>query len=193
MSRDISALLSRNSDEWATPQILADDLGKTHNIAVDVACRSINAKFPIALAIDKEIDGLKFPWHEIPAIVDGAASFCNPPHSTIEQWIQKSIDESDYGVRSVMLIPASTGTDHWHDLVLPNAVEIQEVRHRISFFGKIKIKGQPKDLPADQIQYKMGYAPATFDSAIVIFDASRPRINGRPLRTEYIQPKDRIK
>jgi len=128
MSRDISALLSRNSDEWATPQILADDLGKTHNIAVDVACRSINAKFPIALAIDKGIDGLKFAWHEIPAIIDGAASFCNPPHSTIEQWIQKSIDESDYGVRSVMLIPASTGTDHWHDLVLPNAVEIQERR-----------------------------------------------------------------
>jgi hypothetical protein len=189
--KDATITFSHNSDEWCTPKDLCEDLGATHNIVADVACRSTNAKYPIALAIDKGVDGLRFPWHEIPALSEGAAAFCNPPHSTIDQWIQKSIEESDFETRVIMLIPASTGTDHWHDLVLPNAVEIQEVKHRISFFGKIKIKGQSKDLPKDQVQYKMGYAPATFDSAIVIFDQSRPRAGGRPLRTEYIQPKER--
>jgi hypothetical protein len=188
---DISILFSKNSDEWGTPPDLATDLGTTHGITVDVACRSTNAKYPIALAIDKGIDGLKFPWHEIPSIQNGNAAFCNPPHSTIVQWITKVIDESDEGVKTVMLIPASTGTDHWHNLVLPNAVEIQEVKHRISFYGRIKIPNQPKDMPKEDIKYKMGYAPATFDSAIVIFDRSRPRIGGKPLRTEYIQPKER--
>lgn len=193
-NKDISVLFSRASDEWATPRDILKDLGTTHDIAVDVACRSVNRGFPVALAIDKGIDGLKFPWHEIPSVKnDNKAVFCNPPHSQIVDWIEKVIAESDEGVRGIMLIPASTGTDHWHDLVLPNAYEIQEVLHRIYFWGKIKIPNQPKNTPKDQIKYTLGYAPATFDSAVVIFDKSKPRLGGKPLRTEYIQPKDREK
>jgi hypothetical protein len=191
LGRDISALLSKNSDEWSTPEDITNDLGVTHGLGMDVACRSHNAKFPVALAIDIGLDGLKVPWNQTKAVKDGLGAFCNPPHSNIVEWIKKSIIESRHDVKVVMLIPASTGTDHWHNLIIPNAVEIQEVKHRISFYGKIKMPDQPKDLPKDQIQYKMGYAPSTFDSAVVIFDNSRPRVGNRPLRTEYIQPKDR--
>jgi hypothetical protein len=191
---DISILFSRNSDEWGTPPDICKDLGEAHNIKVDVACNTVNAKYPVALARDAGIDGLCVPWHEIKAVKEGYACFCNPPHSTLSKWVEKAIMEARADVRTVMLIPASTGTDHWHNLVLPNAVEIQEVKHRISFFGKVKLPKQPKDLPKEQIQYKMDYAPATFDSAILIFDNSRPRTpQGRPWRTEYIQPKDRKK
>lgn len=184
---------SHNSDEWETPADIIADLVASEGIAVDTACNSKNMKLPVGLCIDQGVDGLVFPWHQIPVLKDGGAAFCNPPHSKIVKWIEKCIGESRRGVKVVMLIPASTGTKHWHHLILPFAVEIKEVEGRICFKGRIKSPGQPKDLPKDEIKYKIGTAPATFDSAIVTFDISRPRVNGGPLRTEYVQPKDRKK
>jgi phage N-6-adenine-methyltransferase len=182
------ALFSHNSDEWSTPADLFLDLQQTHNIQVDTACRSENAKCKNALMIDRGIDGLKFPWHEIPSLQQGASSFCNPPHSTIDEWIDKNIDESKQGVRAVMLIPANIDVDWWHLKVIKNAAEIYEVWHRVHFYGKIKVPKQPKDTPKDQIKYMMGTAPSPFASAIVVFDTSVPR---NKERKEYIQMRDR--
>jgi site-specific DNA-methyltransferase (adenine-specific) len=191
--KDISVLFSKASDNWETPKDIIEDLIATEGIAVDTACTTQNARLPVALAIDMGLNGLTIPWYRIPVLRNGGSAFCNPPHSQIIQWITKAVEESRKGVKVVMLIQANTDTDHWHDLVLPNAAEIKEVKHRIHFRGRIKVPKQPKDLPKDQIQYAIGVAPAPFASAIVIFDTSMPRVGGRPLRTEYIQPKERKK
>jgi phage N-6-adenine-methyltransferase len=182
------ALFSHNSDEWETPKILFQDLQQTHNIQVDTACRSTNAKCKMALTIDRGIDGLKFPWHEIPVLQKGASAFTNPPHSTVDEWIAKAIDESREGIKVVMLIPANIDTSWWHSLVRPCAAEIYEVLHRVHFYGRIKVPKQPKDTPKDQIKYEMGTAPAPFASAIVVFDTSVPR---NVERKQYVQVRDR--
>jgi phage N-6-adenine-methyltransferase len=179
------ALFSRASDEWETPPDIFNDLNAEFNFTLDPACRSDNAKCAMKCAIDKGVDGLTTSWSQF-----SKSAFVNPPHSRITKWIEKSIIESAGGCQVVMLIPCATGNGWWHDLVLPNAYEIREVRGRIHFKGRIKKPGQ-KGVPKEKAVYIIGIAPGTFDSAIVIFNGRQE--NGKPRRTEYIQPKHRSK
>jgi len=52
-----------------------------------------------------------------------------------EAFILKAVEESKKGKTCVMLLPVSTSTKIFHDVILPNKKEIRFLRGRVSFLG----------------------------------------------------------
>ena len=109
-----------HSDHWSTPDYFYNELDKEFHFDFD----------PCPLNHDvKTWDGLKIEW--------GDRCFCNPPYS-IElktKFIHKAIGESKKGSLVVMLLPVSTSTKLFHDIIKPNAKEIRFIKGRIKFCG----------------------------------------------------------
>ena len=126
-------------DNWATPPEVYDKLNDEFSFDFD----------PCPLfAIDNNFDGLVVDW--------GKSNFINPPYSrkSKEAFIRKAYEESLKGKVCVMLLPVSTSTIIFHEVIYPNA-EIRFVRKRINFLAD----GKQND------KYKSGQ----MDSMIVIF------------------------
>lgn len=106
-----------NNDDWSTPSYFYDKLNEEFNFDFDPC--PLNATF----------DGLDVNW--------GRVNFINPPYSRKlkEAFVAKAISESKKGKTCVMLLPVSTSTKLYHDVILPNAKEIRFVRRRIKFEG----------------------------------------------------------
>lgn len=68
----------------------------------------------------------------------GGVNFINPPYSRKlkEAFIKKALKESEKGKVCVLLLPVSTSTVIFHEIVLPNAKQIAFVRGRLSFEQK---------------------------------------------------------
>jgi phage N-6-adenine-methyltransferase len=116
-----------SSDEWSTPQDVVDVLsGWFGPFDLDPCCRPETAKAPAFFA--KGDDGLTQPWH--------GRVWVNPPYSDPRPWIEKAIQtvESGEARRVVMLLPCSTDTAWFHDLVIPHA-DIVFMRGRVRFLG----------------------------------------------------------
>lgn len=67
----------------------------------------------------------------------GGSNYVNPPYSRKlkEAFIRKAVAESRRGKLCVMLLPVSTSTAIFHDVVRPNADEIRFLRGRVAFIG----------------------------------------------------------
>ncbi len=106
-----------HKDDWATPKDLYDRLNAEFNFDHD----------PCPLNSKK--DGLKGNW--------GKSNFINPPYSRKlkEAFIQKAFEESKKGKLCVMLLPVSTSTKIFHEIIYPNA-EIRFLKGRVKFAGK---------------------------------------------------------
>ena len=83
----------------------------------------------------------------------------NPPYSrkAKEAFVKKAIEESLKGKLCVLLIPVSTGTKLFHEIILPANPIIEFVKGRLKFEG-LNNKGE------------LCNSPAMSDSMIVIFD-----------------------
>lgn len=117
------ALLSSQTDEWATPQDLFDELNGTFHFTLDPCATPENAK--CAKFYTKEQDGLKQDW-------GGEVIWCNPPYGReIGKWIQKCAEHR--GV-AVMLIPARTDTRWWHSYIGKNPdAHVYFIKGRLKF------------------------------------------------------------
>lgn len=136
-----------NNDDWATPKVLYDELDAEFHFDFDPC--PLNPTF----------NGLEVEW--------GQSNFVNPPYNRVDKpkFIQKAYDEWLKGKTCVLLIPASTSTAQFHDLIYPNA-EIRFIRGRVSFCGT-NSKGE-------YVTNKKGMG----DSMIAIFHStSKPRSN----------------
>lgn len=133
----------KHSDNWATPPYVYDILNKKYNFDFDPC--------PINHDLNKW-DGLKIDW--------GKSNFINPPYSQKlkEAFIKKAIEESKKNKICVMLLPVSTSTKVFHELILPNASNILFVKKRVRFIG-INTKGE-----------KVNNKAPMHDSMIVIFN-----------------------
>lgn len=131
-----------NSDNWKTPKAFYDKLDSEFHFDFDPCPYSEG---------EPVFDGLSVPW--------GRANFVNPPYSRKLKtaFVQKALEESRSGKRVVLLLPVSTSSALFHDVIKPNAKEIRFVRGRIAFEG-INTKGE-------LVKNKCG----TFDSMVVIF------------------------
>lgn len=112
-------------DDWKTPDDLYNKLNEEFNFDFD----------PCPLNHDLSLwDGLKIEW--------GESNFVNPPYSKKlkEAFINKAFEESKKGKKVVMLLPVSTSTKIFHDVILPNC-EIRFLRGRVKFEG-INTKGE---------------------------------------------------
>lgn len=114
-----------HKDNWETPVEFYKNLNKEFNFDFDPCPFRSN------------FDGLKIDW--------GNSNFVNPPYSRKlkEEFIRKSYQESLNGKTSVMLLPVSTSTKIFHEVILPNA-EIRFVKGRLKFKG-VNTKGDLVD------------------------------------------------
>lgn len=125
-----------SSDYWATPPEIVSCLESEFGaFDLDPCCRPETAKAR-KFFVEAD-DGLAQQWH--------GRVFLNPPYSNPAPWLQKAIEETETGRASlvVALLPVSTDTAWFHDLVKPHA-EIRFVRGRIRFYGW---KGTPIGSP----------------------------------------------
>ena len=115
-------------DNWATPKAFYDALDSEFHFDFDPCPLNSGEITP-----DK--DGLLIPW--------GKRNFINPPYSRKlkEAFIRRAVKEAKSGALCVMLLPVSTSTAIFHDVIRPNAKEIRFVRGRISFCG-VNTKGE---------------------------------------------------
>jgi hypothetical protein len=153
------------SDTWLTPADFYLKLAERFSFSDFDPC-------PPDCDLDK-FDGLKTTWAD--------RTFCNPPYSRKlkEHFILKALAESRQGKLVVLLLPASTGTMIFHEVILPYGT-VEFIRGRL-LFEVIDSKGNhvnpgkgwnshllkvPKDAP------KLNQ-PGQNDSMLVIFDSPR--------------------
>lgn len=106
-----------HKDHWATPQNFYDEINKEFNFTFDPC------------PLHSQFNGLNIEW--------GERNYVNPPYSRPlkDQFVRKSLEESKKGKLVVMLLPVSTSTKLFHEIIQPNAKEIRFIRGRISFEG----------------------------------------------------------
>lgn len=92
---------------------------------LDVAASKDNAKCASYFTV--EDDGLAQDW---PGVV-----WCNPPYSETALWVEKAVIEAKKGSTIVMLVPASTDVEWFHEHVYGKH-EVRFVRGRIKFEGQ---------------------------------------------------------
>lgn len=135
----------KHSDDWETPKDFLDKLSQEFG-GFDFDPCPINCT---------EFDGLKIEW--------GKRNFINPPYSRKlkEAFVVKAVNESRSGKLCVMLLPVSTSTKLFHDVIQPNAKEIRFIK------GRIKFKGT--NTRGEQVDHKIALARPMHDSMIVVF------------------------
>lgn len=136
-----TGLMSSQTDEWATPQHLFDELNAEFGFTLDVCADHWNHKTPVYF--DKETDGLNQTWSGV--------CWMNPPYGrTIKQWMAKAYEASLGGATVVCLVPARTDTAWWWDYAMKG--EVRFIRGRVKFVNR-----------------NGGGDSAPFPSAIVVF------------------------
>lgn len=130
-----------HKDDWETPRDFYEKLDEEFHFDFD----------PCPLNHDMSWDGLLIDW--------GKSNFINPPYSRglKEAFILKAVEESKKDKICVMLLPVSTSTNIFHEVILPNAKDIRFIKGRIKFRG-INSKG-------DYVEDKT----PMHDSMVVIF------------------------
>jgi site-specific DNA-methyltransferase (adenine-specific) len=120
-------LFSSEDMTWTTPQDFFDTLNKEFNFTLDPCCFKETAKCKKYYTPVE--DGLKQSW-------SNEVVFCNPPYgSEIKHWVKKSYEESKNDTTTiVMLIPARTDTQWFHDYIY-NKAEIRFIKGRLKFGG----------------------------------------------------------
>lgn len=109
--------IARNNsgDDWKTPDSFYKKLDDEFHFDFDPC--PYQASF----------DGLSVEW--------GGVNYVNPPYSRKlkEAFVIKALEESRKGKICVLLLPVSTSTALFHDVIKPNAKRIDFVRGRIKF------------------------------------------------------------
>lgn len=125
------------SDHWETPAPVVEALeAEFGRFDLDPCCRQESAKAPRYYT--PEADGLTNPWV--------GRVFLNPPYSKPAPWLEKAIAETSSGAAQLViaLLPASTDTRWFHDLVKGYA-EVRFLKGRIKFLGWMRTPiGSPK-------------------------------------------------
>lgn len=98
-------------------------------ISYDLAADDTNTKCPSGW-FDKVNDSLERDWHKLPGNL-----WLNPPYEKIEPWAFKCAEESRFGAKIFMLVPASIGSNWYRDYVEPYAYTLA-LNPRLSFDGK---------------------------------------------------------
>lgn len=137
----------KHSDNWETPRELYNKLNNEFDFDFDPCPICFDEVVPL------EKDGLLIEW--------GQRNFVNPPYSRKlkEAFVSKGIEEMKKGKLCVFLIPVSTSTKLFHNVILPNITEpIRFLKGRVKFIGYNTF--------GEKVTDKCGM----HDSMIVIFD-----------------------
>ena len=112
-----------NTDSWSTPIHIYDELNSEFNF---------DNFDPCPLNENPSFNGLDIEWAD--------STFCNPPYSKLKTtikngigWIEKAHLEAQKGKKIVLLIPARTDTQWFHDIILKYNYEIRFIKGRLKF------------------------------------------------------------
>jgi DNA (cytosine-5)-methyltransferase 1 len=115
-------------DLWQTPKHVFNALDSHYNFGLDAAASDDN--FLCDCYLTESDDAISFSWCDL--VGEGGWVWCNPPYSKIMSFLQKSIDEAELGVNTILLLPAITETS-WFALAYKKASRIMLIEKRISF------------------------------------------------------------
>lgn len=119
-----TVMFQSNSDEWATPKKLFEELDREFKFTLDPCATPENAKCK-EYYTEKD-NGLVKNW-------GGHCVFCNPPYSQISEWVKKCYYESlKPKTTVVLLVPARTDTKWFHKYIYHRA-EIRFLKGRLKF------------------------------------------------------------
>lgn len=123
--------------DWETPLDLFEPLNEEFRFTLDAAASEENKK--VERFFSKDDDGLTQSWgtHTVwlnPPYGDGAAK--------MSDWVKKAYQESLTGATTVILIPARTNTNWFHDYCLAHA-EVRFIKGRPKFGGATHGLPQP--------------------------------------------------
>ncbi len=120
-------MFSSKTDLWETPQAFFDKLNEEFHFQLDVCALPENTKCKAYYTPDD--NGLAKPWKGV--------CWCNPPYGrAIGKWVQRAWLTSAAGDTVVMLLPARTDTQWFHDYIYNRKnVEIRFVKGRLKFGG----------------------------------------------------------
>lgn len=120
-------LFSPLSDERGTPPEMFAPLAAEFGLELDVCATAENAV--LARYLTREDDALMLPWAP-------ARCWMNPPYGReVGYWVAKAAAEAARGALVVSLLPATTDTAWFHEVVLPLA-ELRWLRGRLRFVGQ---------------------------------------------------------
>lgn len=136
-----AAKFDSTRQDWPTPQPLFDAMNEEFSFTLDAAASPTNAKCPIYFTAQDDAMVQDWGSHTV---------WLNPPYGaktgSLKQWVQRSYEASLNGATVVMLIPARTNTNWFHDICIKHA-EVRFVRGRPKFGAEGECKyGLPQPL-----------------------------------------------
>lgn len=132
-------LMSSNSNEWATPEKIFNELNKEFNFTLDPCSTHRNAKCKKHYTIEE--NGLIQDWSK-------DVVFCNPPYGKeICKWVEKAFTECKKGATVVLLIPARTDTRYFHQFIYKQH-EIRFIKGRLKFIDEFGNEGKAAPFPS---------------------------------------------
>jgi site-specific DNA-methyltransferase (adenine-specific) len=123
---NIAVMFSSKTNDWSTPQDFYDELNNEFGFTLDPCADEYNHK--CNKYFTEGDDGLLQDW-------GGEIVFCNPPYGkAIKDWVRKAyIEGCKPNTTVVMLIPARTDTQYFHDYIYHEAKEIRFIKGRLKF------------------------------------------------------------
>jgi phage N-6-adenine-methyltransferase len=130
-------------EDWGTPKDLFAKLNAVFHFTVDLAATKENTLCPEYCSAEGGDNGFFDLTKDSFSGIDWC--WCNPPYGAdTERWVEKVAENVP---RTVMLLPASPGTQWWHRTLWPRANTVTFIRGRLTFDG--------------------APAPAQFDSVLI--------------------------
>ncbi len=138
-----AGMMSAVRTDWATPQTLYRMLDREFHFQLDACASAATATCEQWFGAD----ALSLDWAPV--------TWCNPPYGrAVGGWVEKAHREAQRGNTVVMLLPARTDTQWFHDYC---------VRHEIRFLrGRLNFDDKPN---------RLGHCP--FPSMVVVFRPGR--------------------
>lgn len=148
--------LSAETDQWYTPPIVLDRLGR---IALDPCYSPLSLVKADFVAMER---GLDFDWTEV---AKGGLIYVNPPYSDLRKWLHKCREESQRGGLVVALVPHRSETRGFHEDVYSQGARVLCIRSRLKFvspdpkkkkngatFPSVLIHWQPPGIVRDALE-----------------------------------------
>lgn len=139
-------LMSKASDEWATPQAFFDVVDADYHFTVDAAATTENTK-----CVTYYSNALEHAWGF------GQTIWLNPPYSRIGEFMDKAVAESAMNT-VVCLVPARTDTKWWHRTI-EQATRVRLIKGRLRFGGGDSCAPFPSALVTFRPWLKDGMGP----------------------------------
>lgn len=138
-SHDRKVVFSTGTDDWRTPPSLFESYHQEFRFTIDGAADSSNHLLPQWFGPGSPIaqDALVVSWGD-------ERVWCNPPYSMCAQFLEKAtLEKTNNGVSSCVLIPSRTDTRYFHNYVYdlenhdwyPWVTRVDFIKGRVKFIN----------------------------------------------------------